>query len=439
MKVGPSVRNRSLAGMTVLLSVLGLGAALIAYSIDQADANRLLDDELRLIAFYAAPGLSHRVPLGRAFDESHDVLVQFRDSAGRLISSSDRDIAVPASEAEGFANPEVGGKVWRSYSARTTDGIVQVSQSVNVRRRLARTAAWEAATPVIVTIPIGWLVVGFGLRLMLRSLARLSAAIAARGVEARAPIALVGVPDEFSPLVGAMNALIERLQVSLEQQRQFLSDAAHELRTPLMAVRLQIELLRAGDQGDAALDVALPELARGAGRASALVDQLLRMARYDAGVRTEEPALHDLVELVVACMADFVALAESKGIDLGLVASKPARLFGVERDLRLLIANLIENAVRYTPEGGVVDVGVRTEDGRVLIEVADTGPGIPETLLLRVFDRFFRAPDAGAEGTGLGLAICRAIAHRHGLALTLANRPGGGLLATVSGRGQAPA
>ena len=433
MRIAPSVQRRSLAGMTVLLAVLGLVAAGVAYAIDRADADRLFDDELRLVALYAAPGPMQGMPDDRAPDESRDMLVELRDAAGRLLYSSQPGTTVPASAAEGFGDIDVGGELWRSYSRRAADGVVQVSQRVSVRRRLAQTAALEAATPVIATIPLGWLVVSFGLRQMLRSLARLSAAIAARGVEARAPIALAGVPDEFSPLVGAMNALIERLELGLEQQRQFLSDAAHELRTPLMALRLQIDLLHAEGDAEASLDLALPELARGAGRASALVDQLLRMARYDAGVRTDEPTLQDAVPLVVACLADFVALAESKGIDLGLVASEPAQLRGVERDLRLLVANLIENAVRYTPEGGVVDVGVRVDADRVAIEVADSGPGIPEALMSRVFDRFYRAPNAGAEGTGLGLAICRAIARRHGLTLTLANRTGGGLLATVSG------
>lgn len=177
----------------------------------------------------------------------------------------------------------------------------------------------------------------------------------------------------------------------------------------------------------------LPELARGAGRASSLVDQLLRMARYDADSTPTDHQVFDVVGLVIARMADFVGLAESKDIDIGLVSAEPSRLKGGERDIGLLVANLIENAVRYTPPHGVVDIGVRRDGGAVVIEVADSGGGIPEDLLERVFDRFFRAPGAGSEGTGLGLAICKAIARRHGLSLTLHNRPEGGLMARVSG------
>ncbi len=157
------------------------------------------------------------------------------------------------------------------------------------------------------------------------------------------------------------------------------------------------------------------------------------MARYESSEGPSDRRVVDMAELVVECMADFVTLAESKEVDLGLVCSEPARLVGVERDFHLLVSNLIENAVRYTPAGGVVDVGVRIDEGRVVVEVADTGCGIPEELLPRVFDRFFRAPGLVTDGTGLGLAICRAIARRHGLSLTLRNRATGGLVATVSG------
>ncbi len=425
-----SVRRTALFWMTLGLTVIGLAAAAIAYRIDITDADRLLDEELRLIAFYAGPNLSGHSPRGHVYDGNHEILIQVRDGAGALVYTSEPALAIPPPPAPGFGDVRVAGERWRSYLTADSANTVQVSQRTSPRQRLARTAALEASLPILVTIPLGWLVVGWGLGRMLSSLSRLAGAIAARGVESQTPIDLEGVPAEFARLVEAMNALIGRWRLSLDQQKQFLSDAAHELRTPLTALRLQIDLLRA-DRAE--LDTALPELARGAGRASALVDQLLRMARYETGDRPSERRDIDMAELVVECMADLVTLAESRRVDLGLVCSEPARLSGVERDFHLLVSNLIENAVRYTPAGGVVDVGVRIDDGRVVVEVADTGCGIPDELLPRVFDRFFRAPGLVAEGTGLGLAICRAIARRHGLSLTLRNRASGGLVATVSG------
>lgn len=425
-----SVRRTALLWMTLGLTVIGLAAAAIAYRIDITDADRLLDEELRLIAFYAGPNLSGHSPRGHVYDGNHEIVIQVRDGAGGLVYTSEPALAIPPPPAPGFGDVQVAGERWRSYLTVDGANTVQASQRASPRQHLARTAALEASLPILVTIPLGWLVVGWGLGRMLSSLSRLAGAIAARGVESQTPIDLEGVPAEFATLVEAMNALIGRWRLSLDQQKQFLSDAAHELRTPLTALRLQIDLLRA-DRAE--LDTALPELARGAGRASALVDQLLRMARYESGDRPSESRDIDMAELVVECMADFVTLAESRRVDLGLVCSEPARLRGVERDFHLLVSNLIENAVRYTPAGGVVDVGVRIDAGRVVVEVADTGCGIPDELLPRVFDRFFRAPGLVAEGTGLGLAICRAIARRHGLTLTLRNRASGGLVATVAG------
>ena len=427
---GASVRRTALLWMTLVLTLISLAAAGVAYEIDITDADRLLDEELRLVAFYAGPGLSARSPRGHVYDGNREVLIQVRDAGGDLIYTSDPGLAIPPPPAPGFGDEDLGGERWRSFLTRQEAGTVQVSQRVSLRQVLARTAALEASLPILLTVPLAWLVVMWGLGQMLNSLSRLAGTIAARGVESHTPIDLAGVPAEFATLVGAMNALIGRWRLSLDQQKQFLSDAAHELRTPLTALRLQIDLLQA-DRTE--IDAALPELARGAGRASALVDQLLRMARYESDDRPTESRDVDMAALVVECMADFVTLAESKEIDFGLVCSEPAKLRGVERDLHLLVSNLIENAVRYTPRDGVVDVGVRIEEGSVVVEVADTGSGIPEALLPRVFDRFFRAPGLVAEGTGLGLAICRAIARRHGLSLTLRNRASGGLVATVRG------
>jgi len=429
----PSVRRRSLVWTTLLLTMLGLVAAGVAYAIDLAEADRLLDGQLQQIAFYAGPGLSQRSPRSRIYDRNHDVLIQVRDPAGAMLYSSDPGLALPPQAADGFAAFQFDGESWNTFRMAERGTTVQVSQRTSLRRRQARIAALEAAIPVLATIPLGWLVVGWGLGQMQTSLSRLAGVIAARGVESRTPVDLEGVPVEFGALVEAMNALIERWRLSLEQQKRFLSDAAHELRSPLTALRLQIDLLQPDGRGACSLAAALPELVRGAGRASALVDQLLRMARYDANENRVEQRDIDLVPLVLGCMADVVILAESKEIDLGLVASDPARLRGGERDLNLLVANLIENAVRYTPKGGTVDIAVRLDGGSAIVDVADTGCGIPEDVLPRVFDRFFRAPGLEAEGSGLGLAIGLAIARRHGLSLTLRNRAGGGILATVSG------
>lgn len=420
--------------MTLLLTLVGLIGAGIAYALDLSEANDLLDGQLRQIALNAGPGPNPQNVPSTTSDPEDAVLVQIWDARNSKIRSSDPSIDIPRQRQPGFANSLAAGERWRSFLTRNGSNSVQTSQRVSVRRELAQTAALEAAVPILVTIPLGWLVVGWGLQRVLVRLTTLAGEIAARGVETKRPIPVTEVPVEVSPLVEAMNALIGRLQRSLEQQRQFLSDAAHELRTPLAALRLQIDTLQL-EPGEAALQSVLPELGRGADRASALVDQLLRLARYDAGAYEPDVEHVDLVPLVLTCIADHVQIADGKQVDLGLVSADRARIAGTAEDLRILFGNLIENAVRYTQPGGVVDVAVRAREGIVTVEVADTGCGIREEALPRVFDRFFRAAPADIEGTGLGLAICKAIAARHDLTIELRNREGGpGLFSTVTAR-----
>ena len=427
-----SVRRTALIWMTVLLTLVGLAGATLAYLVDLAQANMILDSQLRQIAINAGSGISLHERPGVRHDPKDDILVQIWDSGNVKLHSSNPQLDLPRQVQGGFETVETAGGRWRSFMASDGTATVQASQRMSVRTELAQTAALEAATPILVTIPLGWLVVGWGLRRVLGRLGTLASTIAERGADARQPIPVDQVPIEVEPLVSAMNQLISRLQKSIELQKQFVSDAAHELRTPLAALRLQIDNLML-ERDDAVTDAALPELASGVGRTSALVDQLLRLARYDARATVPELERVDVVSLIVSCLADHVKVAESRKVDLGLTASDPAIVLGSERDLHVLVGNLIENAVRYTPTGGVVDVAVRIRDGVAEVEVADTGCGIRDEALPRVFDRFFRAAPPDIEGTGLGLAICRAIADRHGLVIALRNRADGpGLVATVS-------
>jgi signal transduction histidine kinase len=194
------------------------------------------------------------------------------------------------------------------------------------------------------------------------------------------------------------------------------------LRTPLAAISLQVNNLKAAVGSDGKLAQRLADLEAGSQRASALVGQLLRLARFEAAADTRPDQCIALVPLVMDSLGRFAPLAEHRAIDLGLSQEAAPMVEGVEEEVRALIDNLIDNAIRYTPEGGTVDVILRTDNARPVLEVRDTGPGIPDASLPRVFERFFRAGPPDTEGSGLGLSIAKAAADRNHITFTLRNR-----------------
>jgi two-component system OmpR family sensor kinase/two-component system sensor histidine kinase QseC len=239
------------------------------------------------------------------------------------------------------------------------------------------------------------------------------------------------LPQEIEPLVAELNRLLARLEKAFAAQQVFLSDVAHELRSPLTALRLQSQLLERAPDETARLE-ARTRLAAAIDRASHLVEQLLSLARSNPQEASPSFESVDLGELAAAALTDCHDLAQSRDIDLGLDAEGSARLMGDPVALRALLRNLIDNAVRYTPPGGTVQVRTALRGERAIVTVSDNGPGIPAADRQRVFDRFYRRPDTSQAGTGLGLAIVKAVAERHRAEVSLEDAPGGGLRAVVS-------
>jgi two-component system OmpR family sensor kinase len=246
----------------------------------------------------------------------------------------------------------------------------------------------------------------------------------------------VNLPGEVQPLVGALNDLLGRLGAALERERGFLADAAHELRTPLTALHLQMGTLARATNESERSD-ATEKLSAGVQRAIRLVEQLLSLARQEprADMARKRLRFDDLAREVVA---EMVPLADARKIDLGISASQPAHVLGDPDALRTLVRNLVDNAVRYTPVGGTVDVAVQDSDAAgtgqgAVLRVVDTGPGIPPEERKRVFDRFYRPPGTTPPGSGLGMAIVKAIADAHRATVVLDSDPNtNGLAVTVS-------
>jgi two-component system OmpR family sensor kinase len=225
----------------------------------------------------------------------------------------------------------------------------------------------------------------------------------------------------------ALNDLLARLDLAIERERAFIADAAHELRTPLTALSLQLQSLAAAGATVEDRDAAVRNLEAGVARAARLIEQLLAVAREQHAGERELRPLH-LDEFVRQVVADWVPLAEAADLDLGIAEAEVVRVLAEEDGLRVLLGNLLDNAIRYTPRGGRVDVRVTHKAGspaRAVLSVTDTGPGIPEAERGRVFDRFHRVPGTVAGGSGLGLALVRSVASRHEGQVVLETGPGG--------------
>ena len=271
--------------------------------------------------------------------------------------------------------------------------------------------------------------------MQLRPLRRVAAGVRERDEQSLAPLPIAGLPDEVAPLVGALNGLLHRLGAALQVQRAFVADAAHELRSPLTALKLQLQLLqRASDDG--ARTRATDALAAGIERAARLVEQLLTLARAEPGAPAASMEELDLIEIARAALADAAPLARARGTVLELVpgegiAHVPVRLRGDGAALTVLARNLADNAVRYAPRGSRVELRAFTDGGVPVFQVDDAGPGIAPPERERVFDRFYRQAQGDEPGSGLGLAIVRSVAARHGAGVELADSPLGGLRVTV--------
>jgi two-component system sensor histidine kinase TctE len=291
---------------------------------------------------------------------------------------------------------------------------VQVAETLEKRSQLANEIIRGVIVPQFIVLPIAVVLVWFGLSRGLAPLAALQARIRARAPDDMSPIDPRAAPEEISPVVVSFNELLERLSRNMQMQQRFLADAAHQMKTPLAGLRTQAELaLRETDPQQ--LRRSLRQIATSTERATHLINQLLALARAEH--QSTDPARFEVVELNAlarSVVRERVPDAIPCRLDLGFEpADKPVRIVAVPLLVRELMLNLVDNGLRYTPEGGSVTLRIRRDGASAFIDVEDTGPGIPETERQRVFDRFYRILGTNVDGSGLGLAIVREIVERH--------------------------
>jgi signal transduction histidine kinase len=427
-----SIRARLLIALILLVAFVSLLAATVTYRRVLNETSTLFDYQLRQMALSlrSQVSLAPRVEVPPDQGDT-DFVIQIWDLFGARVYMSRPGLPLINQTVLGYADLSVRGQTWRAYGLQTVDGVIQIAQPIQVRERLARAAALRVVVPLLLLLPLMIAFVAWIVRRGLLPLRDVTAEVQRRDARSLTPLATDNLPEEIEPLAAELNRLLARLQEAFAVQRAFIADAAHELRSPLTVLRLQLQLLdRAPD--DAARQTARDSLGAAVDRAIHLVEQLLTLARSDPGEAPGDFELIDLPAAAAQALADTHALAAARYIDLSLEHTGAVPVKGDLEALRTLARNLVDNAVRYTPPGGSVRVRCRTTDAQTLLEVIDTGPGIAAADRARVFDRFYRRASANETGTGLGLAIVKAIAARHGARVLLEDAPSGGLHVTVS-------
>lgn len=414
-------------GMLIAISIAGMSA----YWLAQDEANELFDYQIKQVAL----SLHGHNPLPNMVadeDPEEDNVIQVWDASGKPLFTSYPSHALPRYVTSGLHTVNYQQQPWRVYNTQQQGQFIQVAQPIIVRDELAAGLAVRMLLPFSILIPLLagliWWVVG-------RSLTPLQAvtnAVSIRHENAMQALDETGLPQEILPMVVALNQLLARLNQAMQTQQAFIADAAHELRSPLTALKLQLQLTERAAT-DAVRKVGFVKLNERLDRSIHMVKQLLTLARSESGAQFQNFSPVDLGALAQEVAQDFMPLAESHQTDFLSDIEPNVVVSGQQENLRILINNLVDNAIRYTPNFGQVCISVKRELGQVVLRVIDNGGGIPEQERERVLDRFYRREGTEVTGSGLGLAIVRNIAEAHHAKLTLSdNLMGSGLVVTVT-------
>lgn len=427
-----SLRARLLWFLVMAITLAAVAQALITYRTALTEADEIFDYHMQQMAMSLRSGLPASAVDGGADtthddEENYDFVVQVWSAEGLRIFQSAARLALPQRAVLGFSSVRANGTTYRVFSVQSRSQVIQVAQDVAIRRQMAGTLALRTVVPIALMAPLLILAAWWVVTRSLTPLARVRRQVAERQANDLSPVSESDLPDEVRPLVHELNLLFVRVRQAFDAQEHFVADAAHELRSPLAALKLQAQgLQRAVSEGTR--ELAVSRLMAGIDRATRLVEQLLVLARQQAsrasGAKPQRVALAEIVRLAVA---DAMPAGQARRIDLGLVYADEVCVSGNAEALMILLRNLLDNAVKYTPVGGTVDIEIRITNRHAVLTVEDGGPGIPAGDRERVLDRFYRVNGSEASGSGLGLAIVKSIAELHGasIALDTSSRLGG--------------
>jgi two-component system, OmpR family, sensor kinase len=419
-----SMQLRLSVTLSLAILIVAVLAGFFAFASALNEAHELQDETLRQVAIlFERQQMTLRYPSGEQIvgdDEESRVIVQYLTDSSKATGNDDATIPLPfpTTLPDGLSTMNIAGENFRVLVRTTLHGErIVVAQEADVRDKEARESAWRNLLPFLILFPVLLLVVGDLVRKLFRPIAALSDEIDQRDEQALHPIDENHLPTEIRPFVVAINRLLTRVAQSMEAQRRFIADAAHELRSPMTALSLQAERLSATEMSAVAYERLLP-LSRGIERSRKLIDQLLALATAQSSSDRSQTSV-SVHEVYRRVLEDLLPLAERKRIDIGVESIEDVQVTINEMDLLILVKNLVDNAIRYTPVGGRVDLTVELAQETVILQVKDSGPGISAEEQMLVFDPFYRSLGTDETGSGLGLSIVKAIADRTGAHIRL--------------------
>jgi two-component system OmpR family sensor kinase len=417
-------RHLSMVSAIVIL-LAGLIAAVASFGLAYSDARELQDGMLRQIA---------KLSMGKFIASDSQQTGSNKDG----ITDPETLVSIfhlPSNSAPAWLRHDIspglhtldtGSEELRVYVSEEKNGErTIVSQPTEVRDEIAINSALSTLIPLLLLLPVLIGLIVYIVRKELAPIKRLSRSLDEQPAERPQPISDDGLPQEIAPFAHAINRLLERVNKLMSQQRRFVADAAHELRSPLTALSLQVQNLKSAESIEVVRERVVP-LQEGIARAHQLTEQLLSLARTQTRESVESKI--DVAGVARELVAEYLPLAEAKQIDLGIEEITSIALQADPEALRLILKNALENAIKCAPSAGKVTIRLLAENDNAIIEVVDNGPGIPLSECERVFDPFYRIQDAAVAGSGLGLAIAREAAIRLGGSLSLHEAQGGGLI-----------
>ncbi|ENV12366.1 hypothetical protein F965_02387 [Acinetobacter schindleri NIPH 900] len=400
-----SLQKRLIIYISLFSLVLGCILIFAAYRIALEEINEVLDKQMQSLAERIAENhprpLQSQIDLEKQYSEE-DLFVDIWSYAETATPLHPQNVLVAPVKKAGFYKHQTPYGTWLTYIIPSDQLQIQVSQQQNVRQELALELAGNMFLPYVLFLPFAVFGLGWMIRKNFQPLHDFKTELASRKAQELKPIEMKDYPLELELTIQEMNHLFGRISLAQQEQRQFVADSAHELRTPLTALNLQLQiLLQQFPQSDS-----LHNLSQGVLRMQHLVNQLLSLAKQDASDSLTEPAqMLSLNQMTVACIEQLIQLALQKEIDLGLEQQQELLIHGQASALHSIIYNLIDNAIKYTPKGGVINVSIFQQGQQAILQIEDSGAGIDPAQFAQIRQRFYRIHNYAEIGSGLGLSI----------------------------------